>query len=164
MRNVVSLRGLMIDCVQDLREGEAITLKRLPSVVDGLVDGCASDILTRRLTCARRREADLEATAAELAVSSCGPQNIWMSGMLDDAQRDIETVEPGPLLDIALVGAVRKMVTASLVSYETAAAVADRLGLAAAGRRAVRARDEEAEADAGLQAALRRLAAACVAP
>ena len=57
-----------------------------------------------------------------------GPENLWMAGVMDDARRDTETVEPGPLLDTALIGAIRKGLAADYVSLETGIAVARSLG------------------------------------
>jgi ferritin-like metal-binding protein YciE len=50
-----------------------------------------------------------------------------MAGVLDDADRDAGSHQPGPVLDIALVGAVRKAKAAEIVSYDTAIALARRL-------------------------------------
>lgn len=158
MPDVTDMRGLLVDCVQDLREGEAVTLKRLPKVVEAVISGPVAGTLHRRLAAAQARADDLDAIAASLGVDARGPENLWMSAMLEDAGRDTEMVEKGPLLDIALIGAVRKMVVASRVSYETAVAVARRLGLSDAEARLGRACDAEAEADRDLHAALDAIA------
>ena len=68
-------------------------------------------------------------------------------------------VEPGPLLDAALIGAVRKMAVAALVSYETAIAAADTLGLEPAAAILRQARAQESEADTQLAAALAKVIA-----
>jgi len=60
-------------------------------------------------------------------------------------------VEPGPLLDAALIGAVRKLEGAEVVSYETAIGVAQALGMQDAAGLLVRTRAEEAAMDAILQ-------------
>ena len=43
-----------------------------------------------------------------------------MAGIADDARRDTKSVEKGPLLDAAIVGAIRKAKAAQIVSYDTA--------------------------------------------
>jgi hypothetical protein len=52
-----------------------------------------------------------------------------MHAVIDDAERDSRTVEKGTLLDIALVGAIRKGAQAARVSYATGVALAELLGL-----------------------------------
>jgi ferritin-like metal-binding protein YciE len=47
-----------------------------------------------------------------------------MAGVADDARRDTKSVEKGPLLDAAIIGAIRKAKAAQIVSYDTAVAVA----------------------------------------
>ena len=147
MDEVRSLRALLIDCVRDLREGEAATLERLGRIGDAVRAPSLKQAFAERLTGARERAAVLEGIATALETSSRGPDNIWMSGMLEDAERDTKTVEPGPLLDAALVGAVRKMIAASVVSYETAIAVAARLGFTHHAAALTRCRDREARTD-----------------
>lgn len=154
MPDVTDMRALLVDCVQDLREGEAVTLERLPRIAKSVRSDAVADILRRRLAAAQGRADDLDAIAKDLGVDARGPENLWMSAMLEDGKRDTEMVEGGPLLDIALIGAVRKMVVASRVSYETAVAVARRLGAADAERRLGRACAAEADADRDLHAAL----------
>jgi len=51
-----------------------------------------------------------------------------MAGILNDADRDVQTIARGRHLDIALIGGVRKALVAELVSVETAIALAGRTG------------------------------------
>jgi ferritin-like metal-binding protein YciE len=87
-----------------------------------------------------------------------GAPNIWLRAILDDADRDTENVEKGNLLDIALVGAIRKAKQAERVSYETAMALAANLGGADTATLEA-TRDEEAAADGALADCLVRLTA-----
>ncbi len=145
MAEVNTLRGLLVDCVQDLREGEELTCTRAAKL---------RAILTRRAEQARARAQALDTIASGLGATTRGPENLWMGSMFDDAGRDTEMVAPGPLLDAALIGAVRKMTVAALVSYETAIAAAHALGLADAAHALRQARTEESEADSQLAKAL----------
>ena len=65
-------------------------------------------------------------------MSPQGPECLWAEAILEDAKRDTEMVKPGPLLDIALIGAVRKLKASEIVAYETAICVARSLGEASA--------------------------------
>jgi ferritin-like metal-binding protein YciE len=72
-----------------------------------------------------REQADAAiATLAETGRHEGGARNLWMAGIADDARRDTRSVERGPLLDAAIIGAIRKAKAAQIVSYDTAIAVA----------------------------------------
>ena len=154
MAEVDTLRGLLVDCVQDLREGEELTCTRSAVVIAAAHAARLKAILTRRAEQARARAQALDTIASGLGMTARGPENFWMGSMFDDAGRDTEMVAQGPLLDAALIGAVRKMTVAALVSYETAIAAADTLGLADAAHVLRQARMEESEADSQLAEAL----------
>ena len=152
---------LLLDALQDLYEGEALTCARLPALIRHADAAPLAQVLRDRLTAAGARVPELEALARGLGGEASGPKNLWMSAMYDDAERDGRTVEAGPLLDAALVGAVRKMATAALVSYETALALAERLGAKEAAAAFERARDAERTSDDALQGRLLAAVAAC---
>ncbi len=78
-----------------------------------------------------------------------GPPNLWMAGILDDAERDTRSIAAGPFPDVALIGAIRKAKAAEIVSYETAVATAETLGSATAKICDAILR-EESDADAAL--------------
>ncbi|WP_298813861.1 DUF892 family protein [uncultured Sphingomonas sp.] len=159
MPEVSSLHGLMVTCLRDLRKGEEETLKRFPAVLNAVRDSATQLAMQQRLSDARERASLLDDLGRTLEINPMGDENIWMDGMLTDAEGDMETEEPGPLLDLALIGAVRKMVNASLVSYETAVAVSDRLQLADAAATFRTAHKHEHDAEQALRAALFDVAA-----
>lgn len=160
MAKVTSLGDLLVTCLQDLRKGEAETLDRFPAVIDAVRDPATRLAMQDRLSNARLRAEALDAVGAALNVDPMGDENIWMDGMLSDAEGDMKTEAPGPLLDLALIGAVRKMTGASLVSYETALAVAQRLQHSEAAAAFGEAQRQEREADEALRASLFAIAAA----
>ena len=110
---------LLQTCIQDLHAARRCAADRLPSVAEA----AGSELRPAIEAILRSYEADcgrIEAGEHDLG----GPDNLWMAGIIDDAQRDTRSVEPGPLLDIALIGAVRKGLAADIVSLETAIALA----------------------------------------
>ena len=72
---------------------------------------------------------------------------------------DAATIAAGPLRDIAITGALRKAKQSERVSYETALALADLLGLDEAAATLTTIRDEEQAADEALADILQRLCA-----
>ena len=122
---------------------------RLPGILYHADDGTLRDILGAQITQSQSQAERLRATGEDVA----GPPNLWMAGILDDAERDTQSIVAGPLLDVALIGAIRKAKAAEIVSYETAVATAESLGHAAAGICRVILEEEQA-AHAALHACL----------
>ena len=70
------------------------------------------------------KEGDRVEAGAVVATLDGAPENLWMTGILNDADRDAQSHQRGPLLDTALIGALRKAKAAEIVSIETAMALA----------------------------------------
>jgi hypothetical protein len=106
-------------CIQDLHAGRKLATAKLPEVAKhaspplaAIVSALCDDLVGEAK--------QFEQTDKDLQ----GPENLWMAGIMDDAVRDTESVEPGPLLDTAIVGAIRKALAADEVSLETASVLA----------------------------------------
>jgi ferritin-like metal-binding protein YciE len=158
MADVNSMSALLVNALQDLHDGERAMVERLPAIADQVSDDGLRSLLDddainsveqqrRVATLISRHNADVE-----------GAPNIWLRAILDDADRDTENVEKGTLLDIALIGAIRKAKQAERVSYETAIALAVNLGGPDTAT-LEDIRDEEAASDAALTEYLARLTA-----
>lgn len=122
MTKTASAAALLHVAVQDLHAGKAMQVERL----GGLIDAVRDAELKRVLTEEHARVAVQQARLQGLADVSGAPGNLWMKGILDDAERDTQSHQPGYLLDIAVIGAVRKAKAAEIVSNETAFALAAR--------------------------------------
>jgi len=85
-----------------------------------------------------------------------GDPNIWLRAILDDAERDIASTVAGPLRDTALIGAFRKGKQAERVSFDTAIALAARLGNEPEEAALTDIRDKHAAGDTELAALLAR--------
>lgn len=120
MAETTTRDDLLTVAMQDLRAGEDLLVERLPEVAACATDPDLAAELMSLVDAARARSLALRETGR----GKGGAPNIWRAGVLRDAERDTRSVAAGVLLDIALVGAVRKGVAAALVSYETAMALA----------------------------------------
>ena len=120
MGRTASYTELLTVCIQDLHAGEAVLRDTLP-VVGRHANAPRLSAALHRLG----READLAIERlAATGRHKGGARNLWMAGIADDARRDTRSIEPGPLLDAAIIGAIRKAKAAQIVSYDTAIAVA----------------------------------------
>jgi ferritin-like metal-binding protein YciE len=123
MSETATASELLKTCLQDLHAGRTQLTERLPGSAAHARDAGLGQQLSALVTSARDEARAMEEICDDLA----GPENLWMAGMLDDVERDTRSIAAGPLLDIAIIGAVRKMLAADIVSLETAIALADRL-------------------------------------
>ena len=106
-------------CIWDLKEACRLLAARVPRFAHTARNAALGKLLEQVSDAA-----EIRAKALEPHAPSSGPANIWMTGVLDDGERDTRSIEPGPLLDTALIGAVRKGLKAEIASIDTALALA----------------------------------------
>ena len=119
----VKSEDLLAVCLQDLADG----YRQISDRMGALVEASQSLQLRSALSAVESGAAVRLRRLKALDYSLDGAENLWMAGIVADACRDIRTIATGHLLDIALIGAVRKALAAEEVSTETALVVADRL-------------------------------------
>ena len=146
MAEVETPTALLVMALRDLHEGETALAGWLPAVRDSIADEGLAALVDEDHQRSERQRGDLASILDALGEMPGGPPNIWLRGILDDARNDMATIAAGPLLDIALAGALRKGKQSERVSYETAVGLAGLLGLNEAARILRTIRDEEAAA------------------
>ena len=155
MTRTASRAALLHVCLQDLHAGKRAQAGRLPAIADAARDPTLRALLEAEVARVRVQAERLAAAGGDMG----GPDNLWIAGVLDDTERDARSHEPGTLLDIALVGAVRKAKAAEIVSGETALALARAEGQAAIAAAVEANRDEEIASDRALKERLAALTA-----
>lgn len=156
MTKIASAAALLHEAVLDLYAGKSAQADRLPAIAASVSDAALRQVLEVE-TALAREQADAMAAAATVDGASA---NLWMAGILDDAERDTRQTQPGRLLDIAVTGAIRKAKAAEIVSSETAIALAEAVGSAAIASLVRSHRDAEIATDRALKACLVALARA----
>lgn len=152
MTQTASAAGLLHAAVQDLHAAKRLQAERLPPLAQAAGPDLAALIKAESV------RAEVQAARIERAgVDTSGPANLWMTGILDDADRDARSHQAGRLRDIALVGALRKGKAAEIVSGDTALALAAETGNAALADMVRANREEEVAADRELKALLGEL-------
>ena len=102
--------------IRDLWEGRELVRLHMPRIAQG-----ASDRPTRALLIDLAKASVIEMVRlAEIVDDPKGDPNLWVQGILRDADRDINSNVAGPVRDVALIGAIRKLVAADAVSIATA--------------------------------------------
>ena len=153
MSDTVTAKQLLVVAIQDLHDAERAWIERLPPFEER-TSGALLDFIREERSRAAGQADRLETFARALGASVDGSPNIWLRAVLDDADRDSETIEKGPLRDIALTGAFRKGKQSERVSYETAIGLAHALGEPGIAAGLTSSRDEESAADANLASLL----------
>ncbi len=120
MSRTGSAAALLHVALQDLHAGKAMQVERLGGLIEAVRDAELKALLADE---AGRAGVQRDRLAAMADVSGA-PENLWMKGVLDDAERDTKSHLPGLLVDVAVIGAVRKAKAAEIVSNETAIALA----------------------------------------
>ena len=157
MADVETARALLVMALQDLHDGEAALSERLSTVRDhGTHEELRACIAADQSRSAEQKRR-LETMLHELRAEPGDAPNLWLRAILDDADNDASTISSGPLLDIALVGALRKGKQSERVSYETALALARTLALNEAASELASIRDEEQATDDELATILQQL-------
>ena len=145
-----SAAALLHVALQDLHAGKEAQAVRLPA----LAAQCHDAVLKKLVDAEAARAASQAARIRGVAANVTGTENLWMAGILDDAERDTKQTQPGRLLDIALIGAIRKAKAAEIVSSETAMALAREVDVSDLLVAVTANRTEEIETDRGLKSRL----------
>jgi ferritin-like metal-binding protein YciE len=156
MTTIASTASLLHAAVQDLHAGKADAATRLLRLAEHATDPELAELLGREAGRAGEQAQRIAGTGAD--GDGPRPRNLWMTGILDDAERDTRQTQAGRLLDIALIGAVRKAKAAEIVSSETAIALAEALADAPLAAVVRANHGEEIATDRALKAMLERLA------
>ena len=159
MAEVETPRALLVMALQDLHDGECAMAERLPTVRDNCADDALRALVESDATLSAQQRDAFEEMLSDLNEGTGDEPNIWLRAILDDADNDADTIKRGPLRDIALVGALRKGKQSQRVSYETAGALAARLGMDEARAALDRVAKGAEETDTALAQALARLSA-----
>jgi len=89
--------------------GWTLTVCVLPVILDAVTSPELRSALLEHRTASQEQARRLERIAEGMGKKATGPDCLWAGGILGDAKRDTGSMQPGPLLDAALIGAIRKL-------------------------------------------------------
>lgn len=108
--------ALLIVALQDLWQARCVVRESMDAIAIATTDSETRAVFEDIHTAAIDEQKALLALASDPGDTP----NLWAGGIFDDACRDVATTAQGPVRDIALIGAIRKLLAADIVSLETA--------------------------------------------
>lgn len=125
---VKSLDDLLVLELKDLYSAEKQIIKALPKIIKNVTNANLKQGLTNHLTETEGQVARLDEIALKLEVKLSGHTCKAMKGLLEEGDEVMGDVEPGPVLDAAIIGACQRVEHYEMAAYGTARAYAEQLG------------------------------------
>lgn len=122
-----SLQKLFEDTVKDLYNAEKQFLKAMPKMSKAAQNPLLKKAIDRHITQTEGQIKRLEEVAQFLEIRPTGKVCKAAQGLVEEAEEHLEEVEPGPVLDAALVVCAQKNEHYEICSYGTLIAWANEL-------------------------------------
>lgn len=130
MRKIKNFEALMHHQIADLMSAEEQLIEALPQMAKAATDKELKKALTNHLKETKAQFKRLEKVRKELGMkesetSSCKA----MKGLIAEGSEAIKHIDPGPVLDAALIGAAQRVEHYEIAAYGTARCHAEMCGL-----------------------------------
>jgi ferritin-like metal-binding protein YciE len=125
---VKNLEGLYVDGLRDLYSAEKQLVATLPKVANAASTPELKEAVENHLDVTKNHVDRLEKIFDDLGESPSGHKCVAMEGLLKEGAEFMETVEKGPVLDAALIGAAQKVEHYEISGYGTSRTFAQLLG------------------------------------
>ncbi|KXU83866.1 hypothetical protein CI15_25380 [Paraburkholderia monticola] len=142
-----TVKDLFIHSLSDVYSAEKQLTKALPKLARASTNPELKSLFETHL-----EETHGQVARIDQVVESCGIKLkrikcAAMEGLVEEGGEVIEEMEKGPILDLALIGAAQKVEHYEIATYGTLAALAEKLGEAAARKLLLDTLKEEKAAD-----------------
>lgn len=125
---VKSLDDLLVLELKDLYSAEKQIVKALPKIIKNVTNENLKKGLEKHLAETEGQVARLDDIALKLEVKLSGHVCKAMKGLLEEGDDVMGDVDPGPVLDAAIIGACQRVEHYEIAAYGTARAYAEQLG------------------------------------
>lgn len=144
---VKSLDKLYVDGLRDLYSAEKQLVKALPKIAKAATTTKLKSAVEKHLEVTKGQVDRLEKIFTELDESPEGHECVAMKGLIEEGDELMKEVEPGPVLDAAIIGAAQKVEHYEIAGYGTSRTFAELLGKPKHARLLQQTLDEEGETD-----------------
>jgi ferritin-like metal-binding protein YciE len=161
MPKITSVEELLIHEIGDLMSAEEQLIEALPKMAEAATSKELKKAITVHLKETEKQLERLETVAEELKLKSSDKKVCKaMKGLVAEGQEALKEVEPGPLLDAAIIGAAQRVEHYEIAGYGTARALAEGLGL----KKVVKLLNETLEEEGATDKKLTKIAEGVVNP
>jgi ferritin-like metal-binding protein YciE len=123
------VQGLMVFGLQELYSAEQQALAAYPQIVQAVSSPELQQALQQHMQETQTQVQRLEQLAQQMGVSAQGETECAAAqGLITDAQRLVQMIAPGPVLDAAIIGAAQKLEHLEIAGYGTARTLAQQMG------------------------------------
>jgi ferritin-like metal-binding protein YciE len=157
MAKAEGLEKLLTDELQDLYDAEKQLVKALPKIAKACTDEELASAFQQHLEVTKGQVQRLEQVFQSMGAKAKSKPCKAMKGLVEEGQELIQEEEEEALLDVALIGAGRKVEHYEMMGYESARMVALQLGMKDAAQLLQETMREEMEADKQLSGLTKRL-------
>jgi ferritin-like metal-binding protein YciE len=128
MMSVETVDELFVDELKDIYSAEKQAVRAYPRIVKAVESEELKDALQTHLDQTKQHVERLDRVFEILEKRASGKTCEGMKGLLDEASQQIEEIEEGPVLDVALIGALQRVEHYEIAAYGTVATLAEALG------------------------------------
>ncbi len=126
--SVETVDELFVDELKDIYSAEKQAVRAYPRIVKAVESEELKDALKTHLEQTKQHVERLDRVFEILEKRASGKTCEGMKGLLGEAAQHIEEIEQGPVLDVAIIGALQRVEHYEIAAYGTVATLAQALG------------------------------------
>src|SRR3954453_8817469 len=126
--SVATAEDLFIDELKDIYSAEKQAVRAYPRLVKRVESDELKQAMQTHLEQTKEQVNRLDRIFELLDKRASGKTCEGMKGLLEEAAQHVEEIEPGPVLDAALIGALQRVEHYEIASYGTVATLAEAMG------------------------------------
>jgi ferritin-like metal-binding protein YciE len=142
-----SLKELLVEELKDLYSAEKQIVKALPKIIRGATSDELKTAIQEHLEVTKQQVTRLEEIFSHLDQKPKAKHCKGMEGLLTEGAESLKEEEKGALRDLQLIGAAQRVEHYEVAAYDTAKAMAEKLGFSDAVELLNETLEEEEEAD-----------------
>lgn len=128
MPQINDVQELMVVGLQDLFDGENKAVAAYPQLIQSVTNPQLKQAFEQHMQQSQTQADRLQQLAQQMGISAQGEECVAIQGLIQEAQKKVQMVAPGPVLDAALIGAAQKIEHLEIAGYGTARTLAQQLG------------------------------------
>ncbi len=123
-----TLKDVFIHLLSDTYSAEKQLVRALPKMARAATHHALAEVFTSHLEETRGQVERIDRVVESCQIKLKRMKCVAMEGLVEEAQEVIDEIEPGPVLDVALIAAAQKVEHYEIASYGTLAELAKQLG------------------------------------